>query len=133
MAKVLQTTLKTRCPVEEFETTLEGDDGEAVSVIMSAACMDGSGEGATGAVALIYDLTQVKRLEQNVLRADRLSSIGTLAAGMALGDEIEHVEGRGRLAQLAEHLVPGGRLFMEGSCPRSSTPVGGWRCGHSLK
>src|SRR5690606_1546356 len=32
---------------------------------------------------LLYDLTMIKTLERNVQRADRLSSIGTLAAGMA--------------------------------------------------
>jgi signal transduction histidine kinase len=34
-------------------------------------------------MVMIHDLTQIKRLEQKVQRADRLSSIGTLAAGMA--------------------------------------------------
>jgi signal transduction histidine kinase len=32
---------------------------------------------------LIYNMTQIKRLESNVQRADRLTSIGTMAAGMA--------------------------------------------------
>jgi signal transduction histidine kinase len=35
------------------------------------------------AIAVLHDVTPAKRVEQNVLRADRLASLGTLAASMA--------------------------------------------------
>lgn len=81
VAGLLQKTLRLERPIPEFETEITGPSGDAIPVILSSSCLNG--DGTTGAVALIYDLSQVKRLEENVLRADRLSSIGTLAAGMA--------------------------------------------------
>lgn len=83
VAQVLKLTLDTQRPVSDFETLIDGPEGRPVPVIMSSSCLRVPGNGSSGAVALIYDLSQVKRLERNVHRADRLSSIGTLAAGMA--------------------------------------------------
>jgi signal transduction histidine kinase len=50
---------------------------------MSSAPLPGESRHGAGAVVMIYDISRVKRLEQNVQRAHRLSSIGTMAAGMA--------------------------------------------------
>lgn len=83
VAHLLRLTLERDQPVSDFEALIKGPTGEAVPVIMSSSCLRIPGNGNSGAIALIYDLSQVKRLEQNVIRADRLSSIGTLAAGMA--------------------------------------------------
>lgn len=83
IAMVLRTTLDEERAVSEFESRILGADDKMVDVILSSSCLRAPGNGTTGAVALIYDLTQIKTLEQNVISADRLSSIGTLAAGMA--------------------------------------------------
>ncbi len=83
IADMLGRSLRQGRAVGDFETLIDGPDGEPVPVIMSSSCLTSQDQITTGAVALLYDLSQVKRLEQNVLRADRLSSIGTLAAGMA--------------------------------------------------
>lgn len=83
VAEVLDETLRRQRPVRDFECEIVDPEGETVPVIMSASCLRTPGNGVSGAVALIYDLSQVKILEENVIRADRLSSIGTLAAGMA--------------------------------------------------
>ncbi len=83
IAGMLGDSLREGRPIGDFETVIDGPDGEPVPVIMSSSCLTSHEHATTGAVALLYDLSQVKRLEQNVLRADRLSSIGTLAAGMA--------------------------------------------------
>lgn len=69
--------------VGDFEAAITGPKGDAISVAISASCLETPDGGQCGAVAVIHDLTQIKRLEQNVKRADRLSSIGMLAAGMA--------------------------------------------------
>ena len=50
---------------------------------MSSAYLPTTEDNMAGAMVMMYDLTQLKKLEQNVQRAHRLSSIGTLAAGMA--------------------------------------------------
>jgi len=83
VARILQRTLEDRRAISDFETVIVSPDSERIPVVMSSSCLE-TGEGeVTGSMVVLYDLTQVKRLEQNVQRAHRLSSIGTLAAGMA--------------------------------------------------
>ena len=83
MAGVLRQTLLDSRGVGEFETVIRGPVQEKVPVVISSSCLEMADGVSCGALAMINDLTQLKRLEQNVQRADRLSSIGTLAAGMA--------------------------------------------------
>ncbi len=81
--RVFQQCLTEGRGVGDFETAVTSPSGETISVAISASCLETPDGGQCGAVAMIHDLTQIKRLEQNVQRADRLSSIGMLAAGMA--------------------------------------------------
>jgi len=83
IAELLRTTLRRELPVSDYETQIKGADGEPIPLIVSGSCLRTESGQTSGAVALLYDLSLVKRLERNVQRADRLSSIGTLAAGMA--------------------------------------------------
>ena len=83
IADLLRTTLERETPVSDFETAIPGKGGEPIPFIVSSSCLKTEDGKTTGAVALLYDLSLIKRLERNVQRADRLSSIGTLAAGMA--------------------------------------------------
>ncbi len=83
IADLLRTTLEGESPVSDFETAITNPAGQSVPLLMSSSCLM-TEEGVTsGAVVLLYDLSLIKTLERNVQRADRLSSIGTLAAGMA--------------------------------------------------
>lgn len=85
LLNILHHTLTDRRPILDYETVVQRVDGERIPVVISSSVLTaGDDENAvTGAMVVIYDLTQVKRLEQNVQRAHRLSSVGTLAAGMA--------------------------------------------------
>lgn len=83
VAGMLRQALKEGRGGGDYETKIEGPGKESVPVVLSTSCLELPGGGNCGALVMINDLTQVKRLEQNVQRADRLSSIGTLAAGMA--------------------------------------------------
>lgn len=83
VADLLGTTLDRELPVSDYETAIPGPEGESVPFMVSSSCLKTETGKTTGAVALLYDLSLIKRLERNVQRADRLSSIGTLAAGMA--------------------------------------------------
>jgi signal transduction histidine kinase len=67
----------------DVETTIVNGVGEEMPVAMSTSCLEMPGQGIKGAMVLIHNMTQIKRLESNVQRADRLNSIGTMAAGMA--------------------------------------------------
>jgi len=83
VARVLEHTLETQRGASDFETHIVTEGDPAVPVVMSSCYLERPGRDTAGAMAMIYDLTQVRRLERNVARADRLSTIGTLAAGMA--------------------------------------------------
>ncbi|HPC17629.1 MAG TPA: ATP-binding protein [Candidatus Hydrogenedentes bacterium] len=83
IAGVLRQTMADVRGVGDFETVLSGPGGETIPVVISSSCLEGPGGSHDGALVMIHNQTQIKRLEQNVKRADRLSSIGTLAAGMA--------------------------------------------------
>jgi PAS domain S-box-containing protein len=56
-------------------------DGEAVHAEVAGIALVWDGEPAT--VAIARDLTERNRLEQQLLLADRMASVGTLAAGVA--------------------------------------------------
>lgn len=81
---VLRRTLREREAVQSFETIIVGHNNERVPVAVASAPLPAAGGAdCSGAMVMIYDLTQIKRLEENVQRAHKLSSVGTLAAGMA--------------------------------------------------
>jgi two-component system nitrogen regulation sensor histidine kinase GlnL len=52
-----------------------------IGVITSVVA--GSGGGVTGVAAVLRDLTSVREMEEQVRRAERLSALGVLAAGIA--------------------------------------------------
>lgn len=83
LAEILTYALDEQRDIRDFETVIDRPIGDKAHVAMSGSCLKNAEGEVSGAMALIYDLTQIKRLEQNAERADRLSSLGTLAAGMA--------------------------------------------------
>ena len=83
VGEILQQTLETMRPITDYETIIAHEDGREFPVVLSSATLSSADNESKGAMVMIYDLTHVKRLEQNVQRAHRLSSVGTLAAGMA--------------------------------------------------
>jgi signal transduction histidine kinase len=83
LADVLARTLKTGQEIRDFETMIAQPGGSQTPVVMSSACLTSADSEVTGAMVMVYDLTHVKHLQQNMQRAHRLSSVGNLAAGMA--------------------------------------------------
>lgn len=83
VASLLHKALASGRPLDDLETVVRGPDGEQIPVLVSTSpLLTGAGE-PLGAMALLFNLSQLKRLEAKVQRADRLSSLGTVAAGMA--------------------------------------------------
>lgn len=83
LSDLLSRVIREKRDVRDFECVIVQPDESQAHVALSASCLT-DGEGAlSGAMVLVYDLTELKRLERNAERADRLSSLGTLAAGMA--------------------------------------------------
>ena len=87
-----------------FETQLTRPDGSRMAVGMSLSFL----RRGRGAICSFQDLTDIKRMEEQVRQADRLAAIGRLAAGLA--HEIRNPIGsiRGSVEVLRESLAPQG-------------------------
>jgi two-component system sensor histidine kinase PilS (NtrC family) len=86
------------------ETELARFDGSRIPVGMSLSFL----RRGRGAICSFQDLTEIKRMEEQVRQADRLAAIGRLAAGLA--HEIRNPIGsiRGSVEVLRESLNPQG-------------------------
>ncbi|NOU36985.1 MAG: PAS domain-containing protein [Kiritimatiellaceae bacterium] len=58
-------------------------DGEEVPIRVSGSIFRGHTGNLLGALVVFNDMTTLKKMEEQIRRTDRLSSIGTLSAGMA--------------------------------------------------
>jgi len=79
----LDATLSGRRRLRDEDAVLLRGSGETVPVRLSASVFHGHTEEQLGALVVINDMTQLKVLEEQVRRTDRLSSLGTLSAGIA--------------------------------------------------
>ena len=84
ISEVLETTLATQSGLQNTNAVLLSHGEEtSTHVRMGSAYLLGHDKKPMGALLVFTDLTEVKGLEEQVRRADQLSSVGTLAAGMA--------------------------------------------------
>ncbi len=83
LRRILAETMTRRGSFPDQDVTIERPDGHAVPLRVSSAVVRGHRGEARGALLLAGDMTDVKRMEEQVRRTDRLSSLGTLSAGMA--------------------------------------------------
>jgi signal transduction histidine kinase len=65
------------------EVTLRRSNVVSLFLSLSATPLRGPKEEPTGAVAVLHDITELKHLEAELRRAERLATVGTLAAGIA--------------------------------------------------
>jgi len=72
-----------RCESITKETTRRKKDGSFVEVTISAGPLAGPGGATAGAVAVITDITERKRLEQQLQQAQKMDAVGRLAGGVA--------------------------------------------------
>ncbi|MFQ5508854.1 MAG: ATP-binding protein [Leptospirillia bacterium] len=64
--------------------TLYGTDGSAVDSLCSFSPMeDPGGEGGNGALVMIRDVSDNRRMEQKLRQMEKLTAVGTLVAGIA--------------------------------------------------
>jgi two-component system nitrogen regulation sensor histidine kinase GlnL len=83
LGSLLRETLEGRRGISDVESVITTPDDENIPVAMSSSYLATGGDESVGAMVLIFNMTQIKLLESSVQRADRLTSIGTMAAGMA--------------------------------------------------
>jgi PAS domain S-box-containing protein len=77
----LHGTMNTRTSVPSWETRLLRKTGDTIPV--EIAQVPGVFDGRPSEIWLVRDLTDRKQMEARLLRADRMASLGTLAAGIA--------------------------------------------------
>lgn len=80
---VLLDTLKNRVSVSAEEVVLKTDTDKDLPLAVSSSIFNSYDGKTLGALIVFSDLTERKILETEMRRADRLASLGTLAAGMA--------------------------------------------------
>ncbi len=84
ISEALETTLATQSGLQNTNAALLSQKEEtSTHVRMGSAYLLGHDQKPMGALLVFTDMTEVKGLEEQVRRADQLSSVGTLAAGMA--------------------------------------------------
>jgi two-component system sensor histidine kinase HydH len=76
-------TLAAGVPVLNHEMTVAGPSGERVPVAITVTPIQDEAQKVQGAVVVVRDMRAIKRLEQQVRRAEKLAAIGKLAAGVA--------------------------------------------------
>jgi PAS domain S-box-containing protein len=78
----LDTILDTQSGFRDRDMTILCED-EEIPVRVSGSMFRGHTGRVTGALLVFNDMTVLKKMEEQIRRTDRLSSIGTLSAGMA--------------------------------------------------
>ncbi|MDD4952331.1 MAG: PAS domain S-box protein [Desulfovibrionaceae bacterium] len=70
-------------PKKPYEFTFKTGRGESSSVMISPAPMFDENGALTGSFAVVTDMTEARLMEKKLLQAQKLESIGQLAAGIA--------------------------------------------------
>src|SRR6266853_4957049 len=69
--------------VENYETELAMGTGARLVVNISASFLRGAADEITGVLAVVKDVTSLRRLHEQIVRSERLAAAGLLAAGVA--------------------------------------------------
>lgn len=83
VVEILMETLASRAGTATVSLSLRRRNGTAVPVEMSTAPLRGLEGKDLGVVGVFRDVSQVRELEGQLRRSDRLAALGTLAAGLA--------------------------------------------------
>jgi PAS domain S-box-containing protein len=111
-------------PEMSYEHRVPGRDGRVRVLAAKAAVLKGPDGALIGAVEVFDDVTEVRRLQESVERADRLKQLGEMAAGVAheIRNPLNGIEGFASLLQrdlpeddkrhrYAAHIVDGVRTL----------------------
>ncbi len=80
---LLKQTLEKKRTTRDVETEFRTLSGEDKVLIIGTSCLFDEEKKFKGAVAVIHDITELKQYEEEAKRAERLSALGNLAAGVA--------------------------------------------------
>ncbi len=65
------------------ETDIECVDGSSTPIGVSGTCLRAQDQRIAGVVAIFQDLTEVRKMQEQLRQSDRLAAIGELSAGIA--------------------------------------------------
>jgi len=82
-ADKLQQTLKTQHMDSRSEISIISPSGQKVPLGLSTSILGDDKTGERGVIAVFADITQAKRLEEEIRLKDRLAAVGELSAGIA--------------------------------------------------
>ena len=80
---LLKQAFEKKRTTREVETEFRTLSGEDKALIVGTSCPFDEEKKFKGAVAVIHDITELKKFEEEAKRAERLSALGNLAAGVA--------------------------------------------------
>jgi two-component system sensor histidine kinase HydH len=80
---LLKQTLEKKRTTKEVEREFRTFSGEDKFLIVGTSCLFDEEKKFNGAVAVIHDITELKKYEEEAKRSERLSALGDLAAGVA--------------------------------------------------
>ena len=69
--------------VQNHVTELATAEGARLAVNISASLLRGAADEVTGVLAVVKDVTSLRRLHEQIVRSERLAAAGLLAAGVA--------------------------------------------------
>jgi two-component system sensor histidine kinase HydH len=103
-ASGIQETLSTCRPVLEREIYHRNVSGGPVPLAVSVTPIVGDEDKCKGAVIILRDLREIKRLEEKVRRSEKLAAVGKLAAGVAheIRNHLSSIRG---FAQFLRHAL----------------------------
>ncbi|NIN00615.1 MAG: PAS domain S-box protein [candidate division Zixibacteria bacterium] len=82
-ACLLKQALQQKRTTRNVEAEFRSISGEEKTLIIGTSCLFDEEKRFKGAVAVIHDITDLKKYEEEAKRAERLSALGNLAAGVA--------------------------------------------------
>jgi two-component system sensor histidine kinase HydH len=80
---LLKQTMEKKRASRDIETSFRTLSGEEKILIIASSCLFDEEKKFKGAVAVIHDVTELKKYEEEAKRGERLSALGNLAAGVA--------------------------------------------------
>ena len=80
---LIKQTMEKKRASQDVETVYKTLSGSTRNLLIGSSCLFDEQNQFRGAVAVIHDITELKKYEEEAKKAERLSALGNLAAGVA--------------------------------------------------